>query len=446
VENATDEDWKDVRMALVSGRPISFQMDLYTPLYVPRPTVVPELFASLQPVTYNGDMNAKRDLAMKKAPQERAEMDETRRAGAKAKDAPLAFDKLAASATYGVQLRKDLDGTMKLGDAGVSTMATATKLGDFFQYALDKPVSLPRQKSALLPIVNKDVEGTRVSIYNERTQAKFPLLGLKFKNTSGLHLSQGPITVFEGSNYAGDSRILDVEPNEERLLSYAVDLGMEVNPVLASDNGRLTTVKIVKGILYSTTKLRETKTYTIVNRNDAERLVLVEHPVRNDFHLTDDTSKPAETASDVYRFEVKVPAGKTATQVVTEERVIGSQVQLTNSNDDQMRIFINSTVSSPKVKEGLKQGIALRWAMNKTQRDIADQQLQLTTITNDQTRLRANLREMPPTAAAYKRYLDKFDQQETQIEKYQTDIKTMQETEHQQKKEFEDFLNNFSAE
>src|SRR5207302_321489 len=56
VENATDEDWKDVRMALVSGRPISFMMDLYTPLYVPRPTVVPELFASLRPVAYNGGL------------------------------------------------------------------------------------------------------------------------------------------------------------------------------------------------------------------------------------------------------------------------------------------------------------------------------------------------------------------------------------------------------
>ena len=238
-----------------------------------------------------------------------------------------------------VQLEAKLDERMKLGDAGVSTMATATKLGDFFQYALDKPVTLPRQKSALLPIINKDVEGTRVSIYNERTQAKFPLLGLKFKNTSGVHLSQGPITVFEGSNYAGDSRILDVEPNEERLLSYAVDLGMEVNPVLSNDNGRLTTVKVVKGILESTTKLRETKTYTIVNRNDAERLVLVEHPVRNEFHLTDDTSKPAETASDVYRFEVKVPAGKTATQVVTEERLLNQQFSLTNSNDDQIRLL-----------------------------------------------------------------------------------------------------------
>ena len=73
----------------------------------------------------------------------------------------------------------------------------------------------------------------------KRTQAKFPLLGLKFKNTSGLHLMQGPITVFEGTNYAGDARILDLQPNEERLISYAIDLGTEVNPVPSPDNGRL---------------------------------------------------------------------------------------------------------------------------------------------------------------------------------------------------------------
>src|SRR5260370_955173 len=54
VENPTDEDWKDVRMALVSDRSISFQMDLYQPLYVPRPVVEPELFASLRPPTYSG--------------------------------------------------------------------------------------------------------------------------------------------------------------------------------------------------------------------------------------------------------------------------------------------------------------------------------------------------------------------------------------------------------
>src|SRR5205085_5084976 len=56
VENTTDEDWSGVQMRLVAGRPISFKMDLYAPLYVPRPTVEPELFASLRPPTYGGAM------------------------------------------------------------------------------------------------------------------------------------------------------------------------------------------------------------------------------------------------------------------------------------------------------------------------------------------------------------------------------------------------------
>src|SRR5207248_5712455 len=103
--------------------------------------------------------------------------------------------------TYGLATKKKLDERMDLGGTA-APVAQATKLGDYFQYVIDRPVTLPRQKSALLPIVGKDIGGTRVSIYNERTQAKFPLLGLKLKNTSGLHLMQGPITVFEGSSYA----------------------------------------------------------------------------------------------------------------------------------------------------------------------------------------------------------------------------------------------------
>src|SRR5215208_7179920 len=64
VENPTDEDWAKVTMALVSGRPISFKMDLYNPLYVARPTVEPELFASLRPPTYGGVMKRAPGLAL----------------------------------------------------------------------------------------------------------------------------------------------------------------------------------------------------------------------------------------------------------------------------------------------------------------------------------------------------------------------------------------------
>jgi hypothetical protein len=452
VENPSDEDWKDVRMALVSGRPISFQMNLYDPLYVSRPVVEPELFASLRPVAYSGglDSPARKRLEEAIGNQDRVpeKLKEAKPGDAKGGEGKNGGkrDNSKDDAYYGLKDAKELGERMDLGRHGGQSMASAAKLGDFFQYSIDKPVSLPRQKSAMLPIVNKDVEGARVSIYNERTQAKFPLLGLKLKNTSGLHLMQGPITVFEGSNYAGDARILDLQPNEERLISYAVDLGTEVNPVPSSDNGRITKVKAVKGVIYTETKIRESKTYTVVNRNDQERVVLVEHPVRNEFKLVD-TDKPAETASDFYRFEVKVAPGKTETLKVTEERVVNESVQITSgSSDDQIRFFMNQTASSQKVKDGLKQALELKWEFEKTRREIGELERQLKTITDDQARLRANLKEMPSTAAAYKRYLEKFDQQETQIEEYQASIKKLQGVEHEQRKKFDDFLANFSAE
>ncbi len=61
IENPSEEDWTDVQLSLVSGRPISFTMDLYQPTYIPRPEAHLELFSSLGPQTYEQDL-AKRDM------------------------------------------------------------------------------------------------------------------------------------------------------------------------------------------------------------------------------------------------------------------------------------------------------------------------------------------------------------------------------------------------
>ena len=57
----------------------------------------------------------------------------------------------------------------------MASVADADEVGDYFQYNIEQKVTLPRQKSAMLPIVNQPVEGARLSIYNEAVQAKFPL-------------------------------------------------------------------------------------------------------------------------------------------------------------------------------------------------------------------------------------------------------------------------------
>ncbi len=440
VDNSSEEDWKDVRMALVSGRPISFQMDLYQPLYVPRPVVEPELFASLRPPTYQGSMGGERmflngandgfdDAPAQSSPAKVA------RPELKSRKMAEANKELARPAR---QLKERLSEDLDLARGGAAA-ATAGELGNFFQYVIDHPVTLPRQKSAMLPIVQKEVDATRLSIYNERTQAKHPLLGLRFKNTTGMHLMQGPITVFEGSSYAGDARVLDITPKDERLISYAIDLGIEVEPVAKAVRERITRVKLNKGILYQTTKVREEKVYTLKNRSEHDRTVLIEHPFRPDFSLVS-KDKPAERARDVYRFEVNLAAGQTASQAIVEERDVNTNIALTNSDDQTMRFFISQRVVSDKVKQALGQAVELKSKLTATQREIQQQERQLKVIVDDQVRLRANLKEMPPTAEAYKRYLKKFDEQETQIEDFQKRIKTLQDAEHQDRKTFEDYL------
>ncbi len=439
VDNSSEEDWKDVRMGLVSGRPISFQMDLYQPLYVPRPVVEPELFASLRPPTYNGAMEKSAEALARNQFGAAALSIIPPPPGVAQLEKADAMKRLADSRAYKAgELQKRLGGDMDLS-RGVASSATAGELGDFFQYAIDHPVTLPRQKSAMLPIVQKDVEADRVSIYNERTQAKHPLLGLKFKNTTGMHLMQGPITVFEGSSYAGDARVLDIQPKDERLISYAIDLGTEVEPIAKRQPDRLTKVKVNKGILYRTDKVREEKTYNVKNRSEHDRVVLVEHPYRPDFTLVS-KDQPAERARDVYRFELKIAAGKSASEEVIEEKDVGSAIALTNTDDNTMRFFLSQPVVSEAVKKALARAIELKGKVNDAQREIAQLQRQLKDVTDDQARLRANLKEMPPTADAYKRYLKKFDDQETQIENFQKEIKTAQDNEFQHRKVFEDFL------
>ncbi|MBY0526680.1 MAG: DUF4139 domain-containing protein [Gemmataceae bacterium] len=444
VENTQDDDWNNVRMSLISGRPISFQMDLYQPLYVSRPVVEPELFASLRPPTYNG--NLKND-GIGNDPDKPTNYNLNRIEDGSVPGAIAPPPGVAGGFSGGMP--GDGNGKRKLPtidpSKGVTSSAVATELGDYFQYLIEHPVNLPRQKSAMLPIVNQEVSGTKVSIYNEGTHAKFPLLGLKFKNTTKLHLMQGPITVFDNSSYAGDARILDLQPKEERLISYAIDLGVEVEPVANETKNRIIKVKIDKGVIEATHKVRESKTYNVKNRTENDRVLLIEHPYRPEFKLMK-PEKAEERARDVYRFEVAVASGKTASREIVEEQEQLNQVSLSNTDDNTIRVFLSEAVTSDKVKAALREAIALRTKWAATQQDIQHKERRLNDIRQDQVRLRANLKEVPPTSEAYKRYVKKFDDQETEIEQLQDTIKKLQENEYAQRKGYETYLSNLTIE
>ncbi|MCI0705032.1 MAG: DUF4139 domain-containing protein, partial [Planctomycetia bacterium] len=261
----------------------------------------------------------------------------------------------------------------------------------------------------------------------------------------GAHLNQGPITVFEGSVYAGDTRVLDVQPGEERLLSYAIDLGTEVDPKAGVGSQKITSVKAVKGIVTTVTKVTDEKTYKIVNRSQTDRTLVIEHPNRTSqqFKLVD-PEKPTETTPELYRFQTPVKAGETKSFTVKEERDITSNIRLTNGAENQIQYFITLTESSPGLKQKLTEALKLKGDWNIALRELQQVLADLQRLNVDQDRIRKNLRETPKEADVYATYLKKLSDQEKEIDALTTKQKKLMADEFAAKKKYEDFLANIS--
>lgn len=421
IENTSDEDWHDVKLTLVSGRPISFQMDLYPPLFIPRPTVEPELFASLRPPTYSGPLTnlpnvgqfgiqggggfggmnfnqnvqpgfggnmqgqALANLGMGMgqgfggqlggmqgglqnslnpnnfglnryqnfnndnniAPNQKLTFQDLQnRRNNNKEQQQLEGNQQAVNPQRAQQQAKQLGSILTGIDPElIDSALTAEELGNPARFLIEERVSLPRQQSAMLPILEQTIDATRVTIYNPRVQAKHPLLGLKIKNNSKQSLMQGPIAIYDDNQYSGDARILDLQPGEERFVSYAIDTGTEVVPFDKVVPAPELTARMENGRLNVQYKLRTTRTYVVKNRSPEARKVVIEQATRDGWKFTEarkvvqvtpgkkgedgmekdavwkagEIEKPSERTRDLYRFTVDVKAGETVKYEVSEE-------------------------------------------------------------------------------------------------------------------------------
>lgn len=430
VENATEEDWRDVRLSLVSGRPISFTMDLYSPIYIPRPREELELYASLRPPSYAGSIDSPVTLAVPGKPEGAKKALPSRRAApASPAEAGDTFGGLPALAEPAAALR----------DGGVQNAASAREAGELFEYAIKTPVSLARQNSAMLPIVNQEVTGEKVSIYNPATHPKHPLHGLQFTNTSGLNLMQGPVTVFDGQVYAGDAKIPDMKPDEKRLLAYALDLGVEVMVEVASRPQEISSLRIVKGVLTHKRKLVDERNYSIKNKDRKDRNLLLEQAHSDDWKLVE-PREPSERAAGLSRFKVVVPAAKTISQKIMFEQTIDEQIALTSLNIDQVRYYLSARDISPKIKAALERVIQLKAALD----EIAQQRMQRENESNEavaeQARIRENLKVLQSGSDQYRRQEQKFGEVDQRIEALRGQIAQSRMDEQKKRGELEAYL------
>lgn len=448
VENTTDQDWTDVQLGLVSGRPMSFQMDLYEPLFserpfVPVPTipgVAPRIFAlgvdeeqlaegaaagrSIQGITSNRMMSQTSMPAPTAAPM-RARMSSREPGGS-----GDTMDKSGFTA----------ENITNYSPRSAATTATA---GEVFSFVVQRPVSIERQRSAMIPLLSTNITGRRVSIFNSGDNSQFPMRGVELTNDSALALLPGPISVFDGAAYAGDAQIGQIPKGDKRILAYALDLDVAVLTKPRSES-TITKVSIVDGMVRHSLTDQLSTSYEIANKDlSSGRTVIVEHPRNLPFELID-TDKPSEITQDLLRFTVMVDAAKAKTFTVKQSRTRFESYALTGYDLSMLAQHIQGGKLSVAVKDTFRKVQEREAAIQSTERDLALNKTRSEDISKDQQRIRENMNSIDRNSELYRTYVSKLTTQETQVEELRDQRQRLTQQLETQRSELAAFLRNLN--
>lgn len=409
VENTGEVDWADVSLGLVSGQPISFVMDLYSPIYTSRPRVAPNVARSVAPPEY--------ERAVEPAPAPSTAFSRA----AEMEESGLAFDDaLSGSGFAPDRERLDLD-------QGVSAAAT---LESGAVYRIAHPVSIPRRGAALIPIVSERIPAERISIFDSSVLADRPLAAVRLTNETDLLLPGGPATIFDGANYAGDARLPELVAGEERLLSFAVDLETTALVRSESEPQEITTVTIAGGVLRVSLRDRRDTDYVFERLGSDDASYTVIHPKRSGWEIIGDSQPAGETGS-AFRFETRVDAGESVTLTVTEERVWAQTFGLFNIRDDQITFYLSQRTIDAATARALERIQSLRSALADREAERREIEQDLNDIYREQERIRSNLAVLESDTDLYRRYLETLTSQEDALEGLQDDLRRARERESQ---------------
>jgi len=390
VDNTTDEDWSNVRLAVVSGRPISFISLLDTPRYGDRQVAeLPEDRAA-GPVVYGGAVagipQAGRQVYM---------------GGGSYKASPAAPPPKATVEEY-AKLEQSVQVT---GSSVVG--ATGATLGEFFEYNFPGPVTIKKNQSAMLPFLQDKIAARKLLIYKDG-DGEHPVNAAEVTNNTSKTLDGGPVTVYDGGAYAGEALVETFKASDKRLIGYAVDYG---TLVAAESNGGaklLREVSARNGLLTLRSALRETTTYTVKNIDSKAKTLIVQ---KNGTDYTVLSPKPIERTADAYRFEVHLPANGSQELKVEQEQVISEETAVNSATPDSLVEIIQNKHLSEAGRHALQSIVDLKGKVVESQSTLDALKTHTVELTEEQTRLRQNIDS-----------LNRVKGQENQVSQYSTQL------------------------
>ncbi|HQX80917.1 MAG TPA: carboxypeptidase regulatory-like domain-containing protein [Vicinamibacterales bacterium] len=308
--------------------------------------------------------------------------------------------------------------------AALQASATGEELGDLFEYRLKAPITILKNQSALVPIVNGTVGAEKVSIWNAESSSSRPLRAVWVTNSTGQTLDAGSVSIVEGQAFAGEGLIESLKAGERRLLSYAQDLAMTVTVSGDPSPARLTRMQLTRGVLIQQREERHLQTYTARNDDQQTRTLVVEHPVRAGWTLGGQL-KPVETTPTVHRYRVTVAPGTTSTFTVEETRTTDTRVVVASITDNQVQVWTTGGALDPATLASLREVLRRKTVVADLSAQVQARETESATIGRDQERVRENMKSLKGTAEErqlVQRYVRQLDSQETRLEELRAEI------------------------
>ncbi len=437
VDNTTGSDWINVHLDLIAGAPQSFLQPLSTPYYARRPEIPLPAEAQLTPQTHeSGDATdalsaptkIPKQIEMIKEdgappPQAAGVVGMAGMAGGSA-GGVLGGIPRAYGVTAGVNGNLGADrfagGGLSIdyaqaAQASLTPQTTTSAFDDFFEYTLTDPITIRKNESALVPILQTKLPIERVTLWS--TQQPVALRALWLTNASTLTLDPGSFAIVENGNFGGEGLLDPIHPGEKRLLSYAADQAVRVTESAFSNNRRVNRLQISKGVLTETSTDLAELTYDVRNAAPDPRTVILEHPLRQGWELTSET-KPAETTPSAYRFRLLVPAAQTSHLHVAERHTNYEYIRLIDRTEDQLLLLLRNAKANAATLATLQPVFDAHHAVLALDEQIRAREAEIASITADQTRLRENMKALkgtPEEKALLSRYTGELNTQEDRL-------------------------------
>jgi hypothetical protein len=405
-ENATGEDWHDVKVTLSSGAPVTLSQQLLKRYWQARPEVPVLAQRTAPPRPDAGAMRAKNSRAALAAV-------------ARAAPAPMVE---MASRGYAADMAEPSEPVQQAQAREGDTSAT---------YVLPETVDLAAGQTYTAPYLDAQVSAQRVSLYQAGQASEHPVAALLLENDTEASLPPGILTVYDQHDgYVGDARLLGIPKGESRMASFAGDGKVTVRAEHAPQSS-VSRMSVVDGVLKLSEEERLETVYTVKGAPDSARTVIIEHPRRDGWRFSSEALDAS--SADSHRLRVQVDAGATVEVKAQEAQTRNETYALVDAGGDDL-LYWSGLAADKEMAASLRKLAGLRGDVADAQAALEKLQSERGTAEKNQSRIRENLRSVPQQSELAQRYLSMLGQEEDriaglqgQIDKAQAALDTLHE-------------------